>query len=215
MLPGADRHSDEVSASRVSFVIKWHDYEFCGEGTNIFSAKEDAAIHAVSSLLDIKLKTFIPPSKTKLHSEIMRNIRLDEVVTVKSIKNSHKKLYKTSVKFPSTGHVVKSEGNSIFSSKQKTYSLACKELINIKKSEIENFNKSSLIQFYHQEKMDECNEGNDTNENEDGKPFQERLLLKWDDTVKSYVVKHKKPSLDSALIIQSEREKLKQKGLCK
>lgn len=42
-------------------------------------AKEDAALYAISRLLDINLKPCVIPSKTKLFSEIMSKIKLDKV----------------------------------------------------------------------------------------------------------------------------------------
>lgn len=65
-------------------------------GKHLFYAKEDAAIDAVSQLLDINLKSFVPPSKSKLYGEIMRKIKLDEVLL-----KSAKKTYEMSVKVKS------------------------------------------------------------------------------------------------------------------
>lgn len=93
MIPDAQRYSEEVSPVQVKFFIKWQDFEFNGSGKHLFFAKEDAAIHAISELLDINLKGFVAPSKTKLYGEIMSKIKLDEVLLKRA-----KKTYEMSVK---------------------------------------------------------------------------------------------------------------------
>lgn len=62
-------------------------------GNQVNSAKEDAAIYAISRLLDINLKTYTPPSKVKLVCDIMPKIRLDKVMS-----RNYDEMYQMSVK---------------------------------------------------------------------------------------------------------------------
>lgn len=93
MIPDAKRHSEEILPSKVKHFIKWNGYEFHGTGKNAHYAKEDAAIDAITQLLKVKLKGFVPPTSSTFYGEIMRKIRLDEV----SLKGK-KRTYQMSVK---------------------------------------------------------------------------------------------------------------------
>lgn len=93
MISNAEWYSEDVFPSKIKYNIKWKDYEFKGTGKRLYYAKEDAAIDAITKLLDIKLKGFVVPSKTKFHSEIMCKIKLDEVLL-----KSERKTYEMSVK---------------------------------------------------------------------------------------------------------------------
>lgn len=93
MLPDAKRYSEDSPPSSVDFYIKWNNLEFNARGEKEYHAKDDAAISAINVLLNLQLKKYVHSTKTKFYNDVMKNIRLDEIVNKKPYK-----IYKTSFK---------------------------------------------------------------------------------------------------------------------
>lgn len=123
--------------------------------------------------------------------------------------------------------MVKGQGSSVFSAKQKTFILACRQYSINKNMEMESLNKSALIKFYNKEKWTDVggldnmkqkinvlhqNSSSDTLEKSSRKSLDSSLNSSWDDCRNDNEVNHKTDSSPS-LLNEKEKERLKFDGL--
>lgn len=114
--------------------------------------------------------------------------------------------------------MIKGKDNSLFSAKQKTYNVACRQYSINKKIEMENFNKAALVKFFKREMGKDCNESIQNESLEDQNNMSSDTLNKSFESATSYDCVNKsdvKTDRIPKVLHKKETERFKYNGLSK
>lgn len=121
------------------------------------------------------------------------------------------------LQLPITGQVIRGQGSSLFSAKQKTFIAACREYSINKNSEMESRNKSTLVKFYNtkmQEKGLPDEKGNETDlERNSSADTIENSMNTTATSDTSKIENDHKTDSNTSLLNEKEKERLKYDGL--